>query len=524
MKTANIFLIFHIFYTVIIALLLVGILLVRDVWRAINTTLIGLTGIRIPWMSVTFVLILILMHAGFILIIADIRRIVSGEPVTASTFVTAGIITVLLLSNIFIIPIIAKVSVAGYVPLVTRISKLFLRAETGYVLPELLRLSDGSVVTDSTMWIEKRRPEILALFENEVYGRIPEQKLPVKVSLVGLDKEALNGKALRKEVVLDFENGERRLELNVLMYIPAKKEGPAPAFVGLNFYGNHTIYTDPGTTMSKKWICSERAFSELDDRKIAGTRGSRATHWPVERILERGYALITMYYYDIDPDFDDGFQNGVHPLFYREGQQRPDPDEWGSVSAWAWGLSRIMDYLETDADIDHSRVAVMGHSRLGKTALWAGAQDERFAVVIANDSGCMGAALSRRKYGETVGDIIGRFPYWFCDNFTKYAGREDKLPVDQHMLVALITPRPVYIASADLDLWADPEGEFLSARAATEVYRLFGKDGLAAEKQPGLHQPVMNTIGYHVRRGKHWVTNYEWDRFMDFADIHFGAK
>jgi len=521
---ANVFLILHIFYTVNIALLLLGVLLVRNVWRPINSTLIGITGIRIPWVSATFVLTLILMHFGFVLITADIRKIVIGEPLTASNLVTGGLIAVLILSNAFIIPIVVKVSVAGYVPLVTRISRVFLRAKKDYVLPELLRLSDGTAVTDSAVWMEKRRPEIRTLFENEVYGRIPEQKIVAGVALSNLDRGALDGKAIRKEVVLSFENGGKRLDLNVLMYLPAKSDGPVPAFVGLNFYGNHTIHTDPGITVSRKWVDSERSFSELDDRKIADTRGSRATHWPVERILRRGYALITMYYYDVDPDFDDGFQLGVHPLFYRAGQQRPDPDEWGSISAWAWGLSRIMDYLETDSDIDHTRVAVMGHSRLGKAALWAGAQDERFAIIISNDSGCMGAALSRRKYGETVGDIIGRFPYWFCDNFKKYAGREDELPVDQHMLIALIAPRPVYVASADLDLWADPEGEFLSARAATEVYRLFGNDGLAAEKRPGLHEPVMHTMGYHIRKGKHWVTNYDWDCFMDFADMHCGTK
>jgi hypothetical protein len=468
------------------------------------------------------------MHIGFFLVAADIRNIVLGEPLTASKFVTGGLISILIISNAFIIPIVVKVSVAGYVPLVTKISRVFLRAKTEYVLPELLRLSYGTEVTDSATWMQKRRPEIRALFEDEVYGRIPDQKIAAEVSLASLDREALNGKAIRKEVVLSFENGGRHLDLNVLVYLPAKSKGPVPAFVGLNFYGNHTIHTDPGITLSNRWVDSERPSSDPDDAKIADTRGSRATrgsrdtHWPVERILQNGYGLVTMHSYDVDPDFDDGFQNGVHPLFYCEGQQRPDPKEWGSIGAWAWGLSRIMDYLETDIDIDHTRVAVMGHSRLGKTALWAGAQDERFAIVISNNSGCMGAALSRRKYGETVGDIVGSFPYWFCDNFKKYARREDELPVDQHMLIALIAPRPVYVASADLDLWADPEGEFLSARAATDVYRLFGKEGLAADRQPGLHKPVMDVIGYHIRKGKHWVTDYDWDRFVDFANMHLG--
>jgi hypothetical protein len=517
-------LVLHIVYAANLSLLLIGVLLIREAWRPVNSTLTGMTGVRIPWMSVTFVLILVFMHFGFALIAADIRKIVIGEPFTASKLVAGGLVAILAISNAFVIPIIMRVSVAGYVPLITQLSKVFKRAEANYELPDPLRLSDGTEVADSTTWMEKRRPEIQALFEDEVYGRIPGQKMAATIMPANIQPGALNGRAIRKEVILRFENEGEHLELNILIYLPAEKEGPVPAFIGLNFYGNHTIHPDPGISMSRKWIDDECAFSDPSDRKIAEGRGSRHTHWPVERIMQRGYGLITMHYYDVDPDFDDGFKNGVHPLFCRPGQSRPDPGEWGAISAWAWGLSRIMDYLETDTDVDHTRIAVMGHSRLGKTALWAGAQDDRFAAVISNNSGCMGAALSRRKYGETVADITSMFPHWFCENFKKYAGREDELPVDQHMLIALIAPRPVYVASADLDLWADPEGEFLAARAATEVYQLFGSDGLAAERQPTVHSPVMSTIGYHVRKGKHWVTDYDWDCFMDFTDMHFGLK
>lgn len=391
-----------------------------------------------------------------------------------------------------------------------------------YELPDPLVLNNGQRVTDAETWTRKRRTEILELFRTEMFGRQPPVRVELKFKVFDETRAALGGRAIRKQVTIYFSADEQGPRMDLLLYIPADAPGPVPTFLGLNFGGNQAINADPGIRVSESWQRGRAEQGYVKNRATEATRGTESNRWDVDAILDRGYALATAYYGDIDPDFDDGFKNGVHPLFYRAGQTKPAPDEWGSIAAWAWGLSRALDYLERDPAIDAKHVAVMGHSRLGKTALWAGAEDERFAIVISNNSGSGGAKLSRRVFGESVHQINYSYPHWFCDNFEKYNERVNDLPVDQHMVIALMAPRPVYVASAEKDLHADPRGEFLSALHAEPVYRLFGAAGLGVKDLPPINQPQMGAVGYHIRSGVHDVTPFDWKCYLDFADRHFG--
>ena len=390
-----------------------------------------------------------------------------------------------------------------------------------YTLPDPLRFADGSPVRDASDWATKRRPELLRLFEEHVYGRRPASPSGMRFEVLESDPRALSGLAIRRQVRVLLDGTETGPSLGILLWVPVSAPRPVPAFLGLNFHGNEATHPDPGIRLSSMWMSNGPGV--VDHRATDATRGTDAAAWPVERVLDRGYALATVYYGDLEPDRPDGWRSGVRARIGPGVTGRFAPDDWAAIGAWAWGLSRALDYLATDPDVDGRRVAVIGHSRLGKTALWAGAEDERFAMVVSNDSGEGGAALARRKFGERTADLTGAFPYWFCSRFRDYAGREEDLPVDQHELLALVAPRPLYVASATEDLWADPRGEFLAATAAEPVFRLLGRGGLGVAEMPVPDRPVGDRIGYHLRRGPHALTAYDWDQYLSFADRHLRA-
>ena len=364
-----------------------------------------------------------------------------------------------------------------------------------YTLPDVLA---GVETADD--WPAKRA-EWYDLMAREMFGAVPESARGEKpiVTVAAPDKTILGGKATLRQLAVELAGQT----LNAMLFLPANApDQSVPVFLAYNFSGNHTVFDDPDIILTDSWMRKTK-----DHKAHAEDRGASASRWAVERIIDAGFGLVTLYYGDVDPDFDDQFQNGVH-----EKLGVPAADEAASIATWAWALSRVLDVLEASVDeVDATRVAVLGHSRLGKTSLWAGASDERFALVISNDSGCGGAALSRRRIGETVWRITDSFPHWFCGNFTKYGNNEDSLPFDNHILLSLIAPRPLYVASAEEDIWADPKGEFLSCLHADPVYRLLGTEGLPAKEMPAVNEAAQGQIGYHIRSGKHDVTDYDWE-------------
>lgn len=360
-----------------------------------------------------------------------------------------------------------------------------------YVLPDPLVMEDGHRVSTAEEWETTRRPQLIKMLTTYMYGRAPQLAHALPWSVDTLETKALKGEAIRKVVTLRLSDNPQAPVMHLQVYLPRKAQGKVPLFLGLSFCDNSKIATAP--------------------------------EWQLHDILSHGYGLATFRYTEVCPDKAlRAYSEGLMPYYYRKGQVRPDPDEWGSIALWAWCASRAMDYLQTDAQIDASKVALFGHSRLAKTALWAGATDRRFAMVVLINAGCCGTALSRRMIGETPTSINHVMPAWFDDNFKQFSDRENCMPFDQHTVISLIAPRPVYVASAQDDKWGDPKGEFLGAKGAENVYALYGEKGIGTDSLPPVNQPFnKGYIGYHIRSGKHAVLPYDWKQVLSFADRFF---
>lgn len=384
-----------------------------------------------------------------------------------------------------------------------------------YELPPLLQSVSGGPITSAEQW-QGNRNDLLAQFSQHIYGQTPEHRIPAEVRVIESSETALGGKAVRQQVELKF----REHKVTVLIYRPNNVMEPVPAFLALNFRGNHTVSDHPAVLLTDSWVRKDEAQGVLSNQATDANRGQRVRRWPLEMIIDRGYALVTAYYGDFYPDHRDGQADSILGLFGSDVNSHSSAARWGAIGAWSWGMSRMLDYLEQDEGIDAARVVAIGHSRLGKASLWAAAQDQRFAAAISNNSGAVGAALSRRQFGETVKIITAMFPHWFTDQFKQYADREAELPVDQHQLLALLAPRPVYVASASEDHWADPRGEFLAARAAAEVYSLFDAPTSKLSTMPTAGEALYGPISYHLRAGKHDMLDFDWRHYLNFADCY----
>lgn len=392
----------------------------------------------------------------------------------------------------------------------------YVEAQTGtYKLPDPLVLANGKPVRDAKTWTEKRRPEIVRLFEENQYGKMPGRPSGMSFDVFEKGTPAMGGKAIRKQVTIYFSADKNGPKEDMVIYLPSNATKPVPLLLALNFSANASTFDDPEIKLGEVW--------SRDKKKVPAQRGGGIGRMKIDDILAKGYGVAGIYYGDIDPDFLGGVPLGIRARYLKSGQTEPAPDEWGSISAWAWGLSRAMDYLETDKSVDAKKVAIYGVSRLGKTVMWAGAHDQRFAMVIASCSGEGGAALSRRNYGETIAHLTApsRYPYQFAANYGKFANNVNEFPVDAHMLVALIAPRPVFLQTGLTDNWSDPKGEFLAAVAAEPVFRLLGKQGLGTEQMPEQGQSILRTIGYHMHSGGHGTMPGDWEHFLNFMGMHF---
>jgi len=380
---------------------------------------------------------------------------------------------------------------------------------------DLLLTSNGERVTSHEAWRQLRRPELLRTYGTEVFGTTPQRcqadlRFVVREEVRG----ALGGLATRLRVGILFEGTETGRQMELLVHLPNMVEGPVPVFLGLNFDGNFATTHEPDLPVPNHYVMG-LLVTVPDHRARSEQRGHNAAHWPYEAILRRGYGVATACYGEVEPDLPGQWWHGPRVLAPPVGES-----EWGAIGGWAWALSRALDYLVTLPRVDAGRVAVVGFSRLGKSALWAAAQDERFAAVVSQNSGKGGVALFDRGRGDTIADLVSAFGHWFASRFARYAENENQLPVNAHALASLLAPRPLLILSAKGDPWSDPEGEFLGGMGADPVYRLHGVEGLAAREWPGVGKLVNSRIGYYLRAGAHDVTEEDWEATLQWAEIH----
>jgi hypothetical protein len=377
---------------------------------------------------------------------------------------------------------------------------------------------DGTRVTTKQDWETKRKPELKALFQHYMYGHLPPAP-KAKYEILFSDESAFGGKAKLGEAKVTFEQPTTKHAIHVLLVIPKGVEKP-PVFVGMNFCGNHALLDDPRIHLPEGWV-RRTCVGAVDEHATEAGRGSQKDVWNIDLILERGYALACFYSGDVDPDTAD-MSDGIGPAFYKPGQSTAAPDDAGTIALWAWGFHRVVDLLHDKAKdaVDTSRIAVVGHSRNGKTALLAGAFDERIALVIPLQAGCGGTAPSRTAdtRAESVERINTSFPHWFSGNFKLFNKQTERLPFDQHCLIALCAPRPVLLPNAEQDLWANPSGQFELLKAADPVYRLYGQEGLPADAKPEMNQLLASRLGYFIRPGRHAMTRQDWEVFLNYAD------
>ena len=394
-----------------------------------------------------------------------------------------------------------------------------------YMLPDPLKLNNGKRVTDAKTWSAKRRPEIRKLIEDNWFGRAPVRPRGVWFEVVEQGTPAFNGKAVRRQVVVYFTKERTGPRMDLLVYLPTGAKEPSPMFLNMSFVANNLAVADPDVRVGRRWDRETRAQVPATPPAASSSGATpdrpRRT-FPVEEFLAHGIGVATFNKDDLAPDFTGTEALGVKSIYLKAGQTRPADDEWGAIAAWAWGASRALDYFEEDKDIDAKRVVIHGVSRLGKTALWAAAADERFALVVASCSGEGGAAIARRNYGETLAHMAAptRYPYQFAGNYAKFGSNVGEWPVDANLLIAMIAPRPLLLQTGNTDKWSDPHGEFLAAVAAGPVYELLGKKGLRTDRLPPPGEPILNDLGYYMHEGGHGTIPSDYAVYIQFIKKH----